>query len=375
VAVIDRLTQVLEDDHTILGFMANFHISSLFPPYLPTKLTANGEIKPMEAVMKNSGHKHLVSTFLLVTLLSGGLTLLGSNFSAAETDPGTNKGQWQKPRELKPAQQENLREEQKPDSKVDRQDSRHPKERQTLTTVPKSERKELRREVKPAVATKTTRDNRTNGDARGPAVRTVTRPTITRNQTVGRTVSQPGVRTEVHDYRRPHSIQRPEVRRTQHNEVIVKTLPHGSRTLVINRERYHVHNGRYYRYTPRGYLLVRPPLGFIIADLPFGNFRVAFGGLDYFVWDNVFYRHTLRGYEVVATPAGYEETDYGPIRVESALLNIRTGPGLGYEVIGRLQQGDLLVVTAVSPDWYYVLLPNGEYGWIMSRHTSFIAQG
>lgn len=323
--------------------------------------------------MKNPEHKHLISSFLLVTLLSGGLTLLGSNFAAAETDPATpSKGLWQNLREQKPERQENLREENHRGSNAKRQDSRRPTGEQTVTTAPKSERKELRNAAKPAAPRTIIRVERND---RHPAVRTVTRPAETRSQTVVRTVSRPTERSEIRDYRRPHRIQRPEAHRTPHKEVIVKTLPHGSRTVVVNRDRYHVHDGRYYRYTSRGYLLVRPPLGTIIADLPFGFLRVTFGGLDYFVRDNVFYRHTLHGYQVVQTPAGYEETDYGPVRVESALLNIRTGPGLGFEIIGRLQLGDLLMVTAVSPDWYYVLLPNGDYGWIMSRHTSLIAQG
>jgi Family of unknown function (DUF6515)/Bacterial SH3 domain len=332
--------------------------------------------------MKNSGHKHLVSSFLLVTLLSGGLILLGSNFAAAESDPATpSNGFWQNFKQQNPARQENLRDEQKQDNKAERRDARHSKEHQTVTTAPTSERNKLQRDGKPAAPKNITRDNRefqndrNNGNDRRPAVKIVTRPALIRNQTAVRTVSRPGVRTEGHDYRRSRSIQRPEVRHTPRNEVIIKTLPRGSRTVVLNRERYHIHAGHYYRDTPRGYLLVRPPLGFILADLPFGYFRVTFGGLDYFVWDNVFYRHTTRGYQVVQTPAGYEETDYGPVRVDAALLNIRSGPGLGFEAIGRLQQGDLLIVTAISPDWYYVLLPNGEYGWIMSRHTSFIAQG
>jgi len=291
--------------------------------------------------MKITGHKHSIGTLFIFALLSGSLTLFGGSPAFADNDHrDRNDKRWEEPGE------QSHKERQKQD--------------QHRKVVKKVERQEVQR------------DRLKRPD---PVVRSALRPTVSRERTIVRTVSRSPERQGVRDYRRPRTLHRPEVRHTPRKEVIVRTLPRGSRTVVINRERYHVHGGRYYRYSPRGYLLVRPPLGTIIAELPFGYLRVSFGGLDYFVLDNVFYRHTVHGYQVVPTPAGYEETDYGPVRVVAPILNIRTGPGLGYGTIGRLQQGELLVVTAVTPDWYYVLLPNGEYGWVMSRHTSMIARG
>ena len=321
--------------------------------------------------MKNPETNHPINTFLLVALVCGGLTLLGSRPAAAENHEHRSRNQVRWERQETQHQQRSAAREKQQQVKADTRREARQEGRSTIrkpVVVGRTVTRETGHRVKGA-------QRRDNHDARRPIVRTVTRPSVIRERSVIRTVSRPVPRGEVRDYRRPQHIQRPEVRHHPRRDVIIKTLPRGSRTVVINRERYHTHGGRYYRHTPRGYLLVRLPLGTIVADLPFGFLRVSFGGLDYVVWNNVFYRHTPRGYRVVETPSGYQESDFGPVRVEAARLNIRTGPGLGFDVIGWLEQGDLLLVAAASPDWYYVLLSNGEYGWIMSRHTALIARG
>jgi len=327
--------------------------------------------------MKNSGNHHLISSILLVTLVYSGLILFGSRPATAGNDDHhyhTNgRGEQLEPQK----RSDEDRKEQKPQQRAAVGQNRQPAKvvvrQKGPTKLPVVvERRPMTRSIKREVNRERQQDIHV---ARRPVARTVSAPTVTRERSVVRTVSRPDHRNELRDYRRPGKIQRPVVRHNSRRDVIVKSLPRGSKTVVINRERLYVHAGHYYRHTPRGYLQVRPPLGALIANLPFGFLRVTFGGLDYFVWDNVFYRHTPLGYRVVATPLGYQETDYGPIRVEAPLLNIRSGPGLEFDVIGRLEQGALLMVTAITPDWYYALLPNGDYGWIMSRHTSPVANG
>lgn len=157
--------------------------------------------------------------------------------------------------------------------------------------------------------------------------------------------------------------------------VYVKTLPHNKRTVMVNRERYYIHQGRFYRHTPSGYLVVRPPVGAVFAELPFGFLRVTFGGANYLVWNDVFYRHTPRGYLVVNTPAGYRIADQTRVRVTSGLLNVRSGPGLDFEVVGRTPRGAELLIAGSAPGWYYVQLADGGYGWVMSRFTTRTARG
>lgn len=58
---------------------------------------------------------------------------------------------------------------------------------------------------------------------------------------------------------------------------------------------------------------------------------------------------------------------------ESARLNIRRGPGLGYPVMGTAPRGMALEVTAISVDgqWLQVLLPDlATPGWIYAALAS-----
>ena len=51
-------------------------------------------------------------------------------------------------------------------------------------------------------------------------------------------------------------------------------------------------------------------------------------------------------------------------------LNVRTGPGVGYPVVGTLAKGDTVLVTEVDPDsgWLHVSLPGGEQsGWVSGK--------
>lgn len=325
------------------------------------------------------------STLLLISLLGGGLTLSGVRLAAADSDGQRSRHQTRFEQQDRRGQAGEVRKEHRQTRREGRETVRDEK-RQVRT--PRQENR--RQDQRPAVAERRTVQQNNAQTVRSDAHRETQldqrnlrqrvehrdqRPVVVRERSVTRSVTRPAPRSEVHDARRSFKIQQREFRPRYQREHIVKTLPYGSKTIFFNRERYHSYRGHYYRHTPRGYLLVRPPIGTLITDLPFGFLRVTFGGLDYFVCNNIFYRHTAYGYRVVATPAGYQETAYGPVRVETAWLNIRTGPGLDYAVIGRLQRGELLIVTASNPGWYYVLLPGGAYGWVMSHYTSTISYG
>jgi hypothetical protein len=53
----------------------------------------------------------------------------------------------------------------------------------------------------------------------------------------------------------------------------------------------------------------------------------------------------------------------------TAGLNVREGPGVNYEVIGAVAQGDILDVTGVSADsnWLQIVTAEGEAGWISGQ--------
>ena len=60
----------------------------------------------------------------------------------------------------------------------------------------------------------------------------------------------------------------------------------------------------------------------------------------------------------------------GKVSVTVAALNVRAGPGYGYAITGKLNQGDILRIKGKSKGWYYVLLPSGGYGWVASQFTA-----
>ena len=55
-------------------------------------------------------------------------------------------------------------------------------------------------------------------------------------------------------------------------------------------------------------------------------------------------------------------------RVTSGPLNVRTGPGTGYRIVGLLRYGTVVTVSAVSNGWYRISY-GGYYRWIAGSYT------
>ncbi len=108
--------------------------------------------------------------------------------------------------------------------------------------------------------------------------------------------------------------------------------------------------------------------GAIVTCLPRGTVVVVTGKSD--GWYQVAYK----GY------TGYMSADYlelsssadaalGDGTVTGNAVNIRSGPGTGYSVVGTRDKGATLSVTGVSDNWYKVSL-NGSDGYIRSDYLS-----
>lgn len=61
---------------------------------------------------------------------------------------------------------------------------------------------------------------------------------------------------------------------------------------------------------------------------------------------------------------------YGQVTVTPSALNMRSGPGVGHDVTGRVNKGDVLDVIESVPGWFYVRTPSGTYGWVMDQYTA-----
>ncbi|MEA3466266.1 MAG: DUF6515 family protein, partial [Thermodesulfobacteriota bacterium] len=136
--------------------------------------------------------------------------------------------------------------------------------------------------------------------------------------------------------------------------------------------------GIYYRNYDRGFRVVRPPVGLVIASLPLGYIDIQYGSRIYARYNDIYYRPVARGYMVVdpppsAPPAPQPDVTaipantLGSVSVAVEVLNVRSGPSRLHPVVEHVAQGDVLVVLATAPSWYYVRLPQGGYGWIWAE--------
>ena len=175
------------------------------------------------------------------------------------------------------------------------------------------------------------------------------------------------------DHRRGRGHMGPPFR---HGHVFAK-LPRGYRTVYVDRSPYYFWDGIFYSPGPSGYVVVSGPVGAIVASLPLGHSRVSIGGGIYFSFGDTYYRQVPQGYMVVAPPAEVAVQPpppqiYGSVSVITSRLNVRSGPGRRHPVVYELPQGTVLTVYGASGGWYYVQLPNGQYGWVMERFTTMI---
>ena len=60
----------------------------------------------------------------------------------------------------------------------------------------------------------------------------------------------------------------------------------------------------------------------------------------------------------------------GRVVVTAPRLNVRSGPGRGYTVIGVIDQGTSLDVAGNAPGWLYVDLGDGRHGWVQQAYTA-----
>lgn len=60
----------------------------------------------------------------------------------------------------------------------------------------------------------------------------------------------------------------------------------------------------------------------------------------------------------------------GKATVTAPLLNVRSGPGKGFKVLYQVSRGSILEIRGNAPGWYYVRLPNGQYGWVMTQFAT-----
>jgi hypothetical protein len=176
----------------------------------------------------------------------------------------------------------------------------------------------------------------------------------------------------------------PRIIRKDH---VVSRLPTGYRRVWHDRTPYYFYSGIFYRPYSTGFIAVSAPIGAIVVSLHIGYQRVWLDDSWYYVYGSAFYRRVPSGYMVVEAPPAViiedsvpdlvppAEPASGNVSVTTAVLNVRSGPGLRYPLIYQIHEGYILEVHGKSTGWLYVQLPNGEFGWVMNTYTTLLDPG
>ena len=56
----------------------------------------------------------------------------------------------------------------------------------------------------------------------------------------------------------------------------------------------------------------------------------------------------------------------GTIKVDASVVNVRTGPGLSYDIMTQVTGGEKVTMLTEENEWYKVRLSNDQIGWIAS---------
>ncbi|MDK2820989.1 MAG: N-acetylmuramoyl-L-alanine amidase [Clostridia bacterium] len=60
------------------------------------------------------------------------------------------------------------------------------------------------------------------------------------------------------------------------------------------------------------------------------------------------------------------------VSITGSYVNIRSGPGLGYDIIDVLPRGTVIKLLNKTTGWYKVQLNNGQIGWVTSKYSTIV---
>ncbi|MCG8552526.1 MAG: SH3 domain-containing protein [Desulfobacterales bacterium] len=153
--------------------------------------------------------------------------------------------------------------------------------------------------------------------------------------------------------------------------------------IILGARHLFIRDGMFYRKGPAGYVLVEAPEGAVVASLPRGYGIRVVQGVKYYYFKGIYYVRMPDGYMVVAPPAltAAENKDEfrtvtckGEVAVTADRLNVRSGPGMTFEVTCLAYKGENLKIYQESGGWIYVELPSGKLGWVDKKFTQGLDQ-
>lgn len=75
---------------------------------------------------------------------------------------------------------------------------------------------------------------------------------------------------------------------------------------------------------------------------------------------------------IILAMKNYENVDFVTGLVTASALNVRTGPGTGYRVIGTVYKNEYIRVFAKIGDWYVVQTPSDQIGAVSTKYVKKI---
>lgn len=148
--------------------------------------------------------------------------------------------------------------------------------------------------------------------------------------------------------------------------------------IIVGTRHLFFRDGVFYHKGPAGYVPVPAPEGAVIPILPPGYGIRIVDKVKYYYFNGVYYVRVPEGYMAVTSPlltSGGEQEAAQVIKFQSEvsvaveMLNVRTGPGLKYEVASLACRGQILKIYHESNGWLCVELPSGKLGWVDKKFT------
>lgn len=153
-------------------------------------------------------------------------------------------------------------------------------------------------------------------------------------------------------------------------------LPEGYDVVRMGADEFVFHEGVFYTKDDQGFKVVAAPIDVVIRRLPVGFETFMVDDNTYFSYAGVYYNRATAGYVVVEPPPGMASSpamatneNGKSLVVDVDSVNVRSGPGVDYPVVTQARTEDTLTVRGTSGDWYYVSLPDGSDGWVLSKFT------
>jgi uncharacterized protein YgiM (DUF1202 family) len=128
------------------------------------------------------------------------------------------------------------------------------------------------------------------------------------------------------------------------------------------------------RATPstRGQVIGRLRRGDVVSALARTGawWQISFGGRTAYIYAP----YTAAAGNATPTPVPTVQPGSQLVRVTSATLNVRNGPGTNYAAFATLRRGQEVRVTGQSSGWYRIAV-NGRTGYISASYTQVVAAG